>query len=80
MRPMSRPKTAHRDKKTVQLAILNAGGRAEVARALGIWPSAVQKWWDTGRVSAERAIDLERLNGGKVSRAELRPDLFGDAA
>jgi hypothetical protein len=32
----------------------------------------------TRRPSPELAKELERLTGGQVTRAELRPDLWGD--
>lgn len=30
------------------------------------------------RVSALRAIEIEKVTGGKISRALLRPDIFGN--
>lgn len=30
------------------------------------------------RVTAERAVEIERATGGAVTRTDLRPDLFGD--
>lgn len=49
------------------------GGRAALARALGITSQAVYKW---RRVPAERVIDVERATRGLVTRHELRPDLY----
>lgn len=62
------------------------GGQSELARqlsALGdpanrntITPQAVGLWCRTGRVPAERVLDIERVTQGRVSRHELRPDLY----
>jgi DNA-binding transcriptional regulator YdaS (Cro superfamily) len=52
-----------------------AGGRnADLARLLGISPSAISQWV---RVSYRRALQIEARTAGRVTRAELRPDLFG---
>lgn len=56
------------------------GGRgrgSDLARALKVTPGAVWQW-AAGKVPAERAVEIERATG--IARAELRPDLFGDAA
>lgn len=45
-----------------------------MARALGIYPQAVNKWVKAKRVPAERVLQLEAVSG--VSREELRPDLY----
>ncbi len=38
--------------------------------------------WISGktRVTAERAIEIERVTKGGITRAQLRPDLFGARA
>lgn len=54
-------------------AIKESGGAAAVGAALGISREAVQQW---KRCPAERAIQLERLSGGKFNRHQLRPDLY----
>ncbi|MBS0220103.1 MAG: helix-turn-helix domain-containing protein [Proteobacteria bacterium] len=55
-----------------------AGGRdSDLARLLGITPSAVSRW--NGRVPVRRAIELEVLTGGRVTRYDIRPDHFGPA-
>jgi len=54
-----------------------AGGRnADLARLLGISPSAISQWV---RVPYRRALQIEARTAGRVTRAELRPDLFGAA-
>lgn len=55
-----------------------AGGRdADIARLLGITASAVSRW--NGRVPPARAIEIEALTRGRVTRYEIRPDHFGAA-
>ena len=51
-----------------------AGSQSALARLLGCTPQAVQKMCSTGRVPAERVLDIEKATG--VSRHELRPDLY----
>jgi DNA-binding transcriptional regulator YdaS (Cro superfamily) len=63
----------------MKAALQQFGGQAGLARALNLRQPSVWKWVH-GRVPAERAVEIERATGGKISRAALRPDLFGDAA
>lgn len=60
-------------------AIQFLGSQAALARCLGIRAQAVQQWAATGRVPAERCLAIERATEGKVSRYDLRPDVFGPA-
>lgn len=41
-----------------------------------ISPQAVHKWVCSGVVPAERVIAIEAATGGKVSRHDLRPDIY----
>jgi DNA-binding transcriptional regulator YdaS (Cro superfamily) len=53
-----------------------AGGRdIDIARLLGITPSAVSRW--NGVVPVRRAIEIEALTAGRVTRYDIRPDHFG---
>ena len=54
------------------------GGRAKVARLIGVKYARLDHAY-TGRrsVSVALATAIEVATGGKVTRAELRPDLFG---
>jgi len=52
------------------------GGQSSLARACGVKPQAVQQWVATGKCPAKRAAEIERLTYGKVSREDLRPDVF----
>ena len=55
-------------------ARLAAGGRnADLARLLNITQSAISQWV---RVPYRRALQIEARTAGKVTREELRPDLF----
>lgn len=54
------------------------GGRASLARELGVSPQAVYQWVKGIRpVSPRLAIKIESLTG--VSRYDLRVDVFGPA-
>lgn len=59
--------------KGLDLAITAAGGVSELARRLGISQPSVSNWM---RVPAERVVLVESITG--VSRAVLRPDLYGE--
>jgi DNA-binding transcriptional regulator YdaS (Cro superfamily) len=58
-------------------AVALAGSETRLSRATGYSQPAINKARRRGRVSAELAIAIERALGGAVTRAELRPDLFG---
>lgn len=57
----------------VKLAVDAAGGPAKVAAAFGITSQAVSQWV---QCPDRRAIALERLCESKVTRHDLRPDLY----
>jgi TorA maturation chaperone TorD len=59
----------------LQEAIRAAGGVSELARRIGISQPSVSNW---DRIPAERVLSVETATG--VSRAILRPDLFGALA
>ena len=59
-------------------AIEAAGGQATLARALGITYQAIDSWKKRG-TPGPRVLEVEAATGGKVSRHELRPDIFGPA-
>ncbi|MGE4061978.1 MAG: pyruvate, phosphate dikinase [Rhodospirillaceae bacterium] len=59
----------------LERAITEAGGVTALARAINVTPQAISQW---DRVPAERAIAVEQATKGKVTRQELRPDLFGE--
>lgn len=53
---------------------------AEFGRRLNISRAQIHRYL-TGRrrITAERAVQIEGVTEGKVTRHELRPDLFGKA-
>src|SRR5258708_26045128 len=56
-----------------------AGGKdTDLARLLGISQSAVSQWKTKQRVPLRRALQIEALTGGQVTKEELRPDVFLD--
>lgn len=54
-------------------AIEALGSSANLARSIGVTPQAVHAW---DRIPAERVLPIERATEGKVTRHELRPDLY----
>lgn len=56
---------------------LEKSSQSELAHALGVTQGTISHWL-TGRVRvpAERVIPIEQATGGKVTRQELRPDLY----
>lgn len=57
-------------------AIVAAGSVSELAARCGVRYQAVQRWRNRGLVPAERVLQVEKATGGRVSRYELRPDLY----
>ncbi len=57
----------------LERAITQVGGVAALARAINVTPQAVSQW---DRVPAERALAVEKATDGKISRHDLRPDLY----
>lgn len=49
----------------------------EFATKLGVDSMAVTNWKKRG-VPPERARDIELITTGKVTRLQLRPDIFGE--
>ncbi len=57
----------------LERAITEAGGTVALARSINVTPQAISQW---ERVPAERALAVEQATGGKVTRHELRPDIY----
>lgn len=51
------------------------GGPSVLAKQLGVTPWAVSKW--RRRIPAERVLELESLGDFRVTRYQLRPDVYG---
>lgn len=60
----------------LQRAIEIAGSSAELARRCNVTRASLQGWKSPGRVPAERVLAIEEAVDGKVTRHELRPDLY----
>ncbi|WP_242510797.1 transcriptional regulator [Halorhodospira halophila] len=54
------------------------GSVTELAQSIGVRQSTVSNWFMRGRVPAERCAAIELATKGAVTRAELRPDVFGE--
>ena len=67
------------NKHAFQAAVDFFGSQGKMARKMGINPMTVSQWKRNG-MPAKRAVEIERLTGGLVTRAELLPDIFGEAA
>ena len=63
----------------IELAVELAGGQSALARAIGgdVKQAHVWYWLQKGVVPAEHCGAIETATGGKVTREELRPDVFG---
>lgn len=63
--------------KALLKAIDIVGGQAALARFCGVSQPSVNKWLHKSRyVPAERVLDIERATKGKVTRYQLRPDIY----
>lgn len=65
--------------EALERAIEIAGSQSALADLLKCKVQVVNNWTRRG-VPIERCVDIERATGGKVKRAQLRPDIFGRAA
>lgn len=65
----------------LQRAVEIAGGQSALAAKLNVKQGHVWYWLNRAKqVPAEQVIPIEEATGGQVTRQELRPDLFGEAA
>lgn len=62
--------------KALDRALKIIGGTTKAARAVGCKPQAVDQW---EIVPPGRVLAIEAATDGKVSRYELRPDIYGEA-
>ena len=67
------------NKHAFQAAVEFFGSQGKMAKALGIEPMTVSQWKARG-LPPKRAAEIERLTNGKVTRAELLPEIFGEVA
>jgi DNA-binding transcriptional regulator YdaS (Cro superfamily) len=64
------------ERNSIEQAAFYAGGQSALARELGITHQAVQAWCHKNRIPAEWVIQVEQIVKGKITRHELRPDLY----
>lgn len=57
-------------------AIAACGSKAELARRIGITEQAVGQW---SQVPAHRVIAVETATAARITRHQLRPDLYPEA-
>lgn len=56
---------------------LETTSQSVFAQALGVTQGTISHWINgRARIPAERVIGIELATGGKVTRHELRPDLY----
>lgn len=64
----------------LERAIQSVGSQAELARRIGKTQAHIWNWLNRDKqVPAEAVIPIESATEGKVSRHDLRPDIFGPA-
>lgn len=61
----------------IGLAVRLCGTQSALARLINHTPQAVQRWMAAGKPSKTGCKLIERALDGKVTRAQLDPDLFG---
>ena len=61
----------------IERAIEIAGGQTALGKMIGRAQSVVRYWMLSGRPAADEARAIEKATKGKVTAAELRPDIFG---
>lgn len=64
------------DENALQKAVEIAGGKAALARTVGVTYQAVQQWVASGRCPPTRVLAIEKATRGEVSRHDLRPDIY----
>jgi len=61
----------------IEKAISLSGSQSELARRVGVRQGTLWKWLKKGIAPAEHVLAIERATNGKVTRYQLRPDVFG---
>tara|TARA_R110000765_G_C18753658_1_gene588205 strand:+ start:589 stop:786 length:198 start_codon:yes stop_codon:yes gene_type:complete len=60
----------------IKKAVKAAGNMSKLARACGVTPQAVRKWVVRGQIPAEQVLNVEKATEMRVTRYELRPDIY----
>lgn len=66
------------ENQALREAIKIAGSGVELAKRIGVTPQAVNQWLRQG-VPPSRVLAVERAVEGKVSRQQIRPDIYPPA-
>ncbi len=62
----------------IEKTLTLVGGQQQLAKLLEVSKQAVSFWAIGARVpSPELCVEIERVTGGRVTRVELRPEVFG---
>ena len=65
--------------EALKRAVEIAGGQTALAEALGVKQAHVWNWLNRDNaLPAEYCIPIERATDGRVTRHELRPDIYPD--
>lgn len=61
--------------------VKETGGLEAAGKALGLHPTVVCRYANGSRpVPPKRAVEIEEITGGRVTRSDLRPDLWPSEA
>ena len=64
----------------VARAVAIVGSQSALARLLGVTPQSVSRWVQSGCAPAKRIVQIEHATAGRVTRQELKPELYGNIA
>lgn len=53
------------------------GSQVAVARKINATPQMINHWIRRESVPAKWAVKIEQVTNGAITRAEIRPDIFG---
>lgn len=73
--PLIEPETGHVTPVSRIIAECYDGKVSRLAAAMEVTYQAVRKWESNG-VPAERVLQLEAASGGRVTRYDIRPDIY----
>lgn len=67
--------------RPIVIAVEVLGSQSALARAIGVSQQRVAYWLNQAKrgVPAEHVHAIEQATGGRVTAAQLRPDIFGKA-
>ena len=60
------------------MAISATGGSAALAEFLDVTPQAFTGWRKAGRVPHGRGLASAKASNGRLTRADIRPDLYDE--